>query len=188
MKIIPTEISGLILLEPKAFGDARGFFFESYQINRYREAGITENFVQDNVSRSSKGILRGLHYQLVQPQGKLVYVTRGEVFDVAVDLRRSSPTFGRWFGVLLNDENHRQLYVPPGFAHGFYVTSETASVLISTIRHMSERCCGMTRPWESSGHVSIHRFFPQKTSKVDCLLISRPTRDEITSANRIDTW
>ena len=82
--------------------------------------------MQDNVSRSSKGILRGLHYQLVQPQGKLVYVTRGEVFDVAVDLRRSSPTFGRWFGVLLNDENHRQLYVPPGFAHGFYVTSETA--------------------------------------------------------------
>ena len=126
MKIIPTEISGLVLVEPKAFGDARGFFFESFQINRYRDAGITENFVQDNVSRSSKGILRGLHYQLVQPQGKLVYVTRGEVFDVAVDLRRSSPTFGRWFGVLLNDENHRQLYVPPGFAHGFYVTSETA--------------------------------------------------------------
>ncbi|MEI8020616.1 MAG: dTDP-4-dehydrorhamnose 3,5-epimerase [Schlesneria sp.] len=126
MKIIPTEISGLVLVEPKAFGDARGFFFESFQINRYRDAGITENFVQDNVSRSSKGILRGLHYQLVQPQGKLVYVTRGEVFDVAVDLRRSSPTFGRWFGVLLNDENHRQLYVPPGFAHGFCVTSETA--------------------------------------------------------------
>ena len=126
MKIIPTEISGLVLVEPKAFGDARGFFFESFQINRYRDAGITENFVQDNVSRSSKGILRGLHYQLVQPQGKLVYVTRGEVFDVAVDLRRSSSTFGRWFGVLLNDENHRQLYVPPGFAHGFYVTSETA--------------------------------------------------------------
>ncbi len=126
MKIIPTEISGLILVEPKAFGDARGFFFESYQINRYREAGITENFVQDNVSRSSKGILRGLHYQLVQPQGKLVYVTRGEVFDVAVDLRRSSPTFGRSFGVLLNDENHRQLYVPPGFAHGFCVTSDSA--------------------------------------------------------------
>ena len=128
MKIIPTEISGLILVEPKSFGDARGFFFESFQINRYRDAGITENFVQDNVSRSSKGILRGLHYQLVQPQGKLVYVTRGEVFDVAVDLRRSSSTFGRWFGVLLNDENHRQLYVPPGFAHGFYVTSETADI------------------------------------------------------------
>ena len=126
MKIIPTPIPGLILFEPKAFGDARGFFFESYQINRYREAGIAETFVQDNVSRSSRGTLRGLHYQLVQPQGKLVSVTRGEVFDVAVDLRRSSPTFGRWFGAILNDENHRQLYVPPGFAHGFCVTSETA--------------------------------------------------------------
>ena len=121
-----TSLPGVLILDPRVFGDERGFFFESFQINRYRDAGITENFVQDNVSRSSKGILRGLHYQLVQPQGKLVYVTRGEVFDVAVDLRRSSSTFGRWFGVLLNDENHRQLYVPPGFAHGFYVTSETA--------------------------------------------------------------
>ena len=126
MKIIQTEISGLVLIEPKSFGDSRGFFFESYQRDRYREAGIGESFVQDNVSRSRKGTLRGLHYQMVQPQGKLVYVTRGEVFDVAVDIRRSSPTFGRWFGATLNDENHRQLYVPPGFAHGFCVTSETA--------------------------------------------------------------
>ncbi len=126
MKIIPTEISGLVLIEPKSFGDSRGFFFESYQRDRYREAGIGETFVQDNVSRSRKGTLRGLHYQMVQPQGKLVYVTRGEVFDVAVDIRRSSPTFGRWFGATLNDENHRQLYVPPGFAHGFCVTSESA--------------------------------------------------------------
>ena len=125
MKILPTEIPGLILLEPKSFGDARGFFFESYQRDRYRDAGIPESFVQDNVSRSSRGTLRGLHYQLVQPQGKLVFVTRGEVFDVAVDMRRSSPTFGRWFGVFLNDENHRQLYVPPGFAHGFCVTSDS---------------------------------------------------------------
>jgi dTDP-4-dehydrorhamnose 3,5-epimerase len=126
MKIVPTEIPGLILVEPKSFGDERGFFFESYQRDRYRDAGLPESFVQDNVSRSRKGTLRGLHYQLVQPQGKLVYVTRGEVFDVAVDLRRSSPTFGRWFGATLNDENHRQLYVPPGFAHGFCVTSEIA--------------------------------------------------------------
>jgi len=126
MNTLPTGISGLILIEPKAFGDARGFFFESYQRDRYRDAGITESFVQDNVSRSCRGTLRGLHYQLVQPQGKLVFVTRGEVFDVAVDMRRSSPTFGKWFGALLNDENHRQLYVPPGFAHGFYVTSEIA--------------------------------------------------------------
>ena len=126
MKIIQTEISGLVLIEPKSFGDSRGFFFESYQRDRYREAGIGESFVQDNVSRSRKGTLRGLHYQMVQPQGKLVYVTRGEVFDVAVDIRRSSPTFGRWFGATLNDENHRQLYIPDGFAHGFCVTSETA--------------------------------------------------------------
>lgn len=126
MNVIPTEIPGLILIEPKAFGDARGFFFESFQRDRYRDAGITESFVQDNVSRSSRGTLRGLHYQMVQPQGKLVYVTRGEVYDVAVDMRRSSPTFGKWFGTYLNDENHRQLYVPPGFAHGFCVTSEIA--------------------------------------------------------------
>lgn len=126
MKTLPTGIPGLILVEPKSFGDARGFFFESYQRDRYREAGIGETFVQDNVSRSCRGTLRGLHYQMVQPQGKLVFVTRGEVFDVAVDMRRSSPTFGKWFGALLNDENHRQLYVPPGFAHGFYVTSEIA--------------------------------------------------------------
>ncbi len=126
MNIIPTDISGLLVIEPKAFGDARGFFFESYQQERYRAAGVTADFVQDNVSRSCRGTLRGLHYQLKQPQGKLVFVTRGEVFDVAVDLRRSSSTFGRWFGSILNDVNHRQLYVPPGFAHGFFVTSETA--------------------------------------------------------------
>lgn len=126
MNVIPTDLRGLILFEPKAFGDARGFFFESYQWDRYRDAGIAESFVQDNVSRSCRGTLRGLHYQMVQPQGKLVFVTRGEVFDVAVDMRRSSPTFGKWYGVFLNDENHRQLYVPPGFAHGFCVTSDIA--------------------------------------------------------------
>jgi dTDP-4-dehydrorhamnose 3,5-epimerase len=126
MNIISTELSGLLIIEPKSFGDARGFFFESYQKIRYREAGITAEFVQDNVSRSCRGTLRGLHYQWKRPQGKLVYVTRGEVYDVAVDLRRGSPTFGRWFGTALNDENHRQMYVPPGFAHGFCVTSESA--------------------------------------------------------------
>jgi dTDP-4-dehydrorhamnose 3,5-epimerase len=126
MNIIPTGISGLIFFEPKAFNDARGFFFESYQRDRYQAIGIAENFVQDNVSRSRKGTLRGLHYQMVQPQGKLVFVTRGEVFDVAVDMRRSSPTFGKSFGAFLNDENHCQLYVPPGFAHGFCVTSDIA--------------------------------------------------------------
>lgn len=126
MNVIPTKLAGLLLIEPKAFGDSRGFFFESYQRDRYRDGGIAAEFVQDNVSRSCKGTLRGLHYQLTQPQGKLVFVTRGEVFDVAVDMRRSSPTFGQWFGAFLNDENHHQLYVPPGFAHGFCVTSESA--------------------------------------------------------------
>jgi dTDP-4-dehydrorhamnose 3,5-epimerase len=116
----------LLIVEPKSFGDARGFFFEGYQRSRYRDAGIQNDFVQDNFSRSCRGTLRGLHYQLGRPQGKLVMVTRGEVFDVAVDLRRSSPTFGKWFSVILNEENHRQLYIPPGFAHGFCVTSEVA--------------------------------------------------------------
>ena len=126
MNVSPTELPGLLTIEPKSFGDSRGFFFESYQRDRYYGAGIAVEFVQDNVSRSCKGTLRGLHYQLTRPQGKLVYVTRGEVFDVAVDLRRKSPTFGRWFGTLLNDTNHKQLYIPPGFAHGFAVTSESA--------------------------------------------------------------
>ena len=129
MNIIPTELAGLLLIEPKAFGDARGFFFESYQRERYLAVGIDADFVQDNVSRSCRGTLRGLHYQLTRPQGKLVFVTRGEVVDVAVDLRRGSPTFGRSYVVVLNETNHRQLYVPPGFAHGFCVTSDSADVV-----------------------------------------------------------
>lgn len=124
MKILETELPDVILIEPKVFDDQRGFFMETYQATRYREAGIPEGFVQDNHSRSRKGVLRGLHYQLEQPQGKLVWVTRGEVFDVAVDVRRGSPTFGRWVGAVLNDHNHCQLFVPAGFAHGFCVLSE----------------------------------------------------------------
>lgn len=126
MNIIPTPIDGLMLIEPKVFGDARGFFFESFQRERYFAAGITVDFVQDNVSRSCRGTLRGLHYQRTRPQGKLVYVTRGEVLDVAVDLRRHSPTFGQSYTTILNDDNHRQLFIPPGFAHGFCVTSDSA--------------------------------------------------------------
>lgn len=126
MNVIATELPGLLIVEPKVFGDSRGFFFEGYHRERYRGAGIDAEFVQDNFSRSSRGTLRGLHYQLTRPQGKLVQVTRGEVYDVAVDLRRSSPTFGRAFGVVLSEENHRQLFVPPGFAHGFCVTSDVA--------------------------------------------------------------
>lgn len=124
MKIIPTNLPDVVVLEPKAFGDARGFFQETYHAQRYRDAGITETFVQDNHSRSSRGVLRGLHYQLVQPQGKLVSVIRGEVLDIALDIRKSSPTFGQWCAVTLNDTNHRQMYVPPGFAHGFCVISK----------------------------------------------------------------
>ncbi|MEE4384754.1 MAG: dTDP-4-dehydrorhamnose 3,5-epimerase [Pseudomonadales bacterium] len=126
MKVLPTDLPDVRLLEPKVFGDERGFFMETWQRRSFAELGIDHDFVQDNHSRSARGILRGLHYQIRQPQGKLVRVTAGEVFDVAVDLRRSSPTFGRWVGVTLSAENHRMLWVPPGFAHGFYVTSESA--------------------------------------------------------------
>lgn len=126
MKIIPTELPEVLLLEPKIFKDSRGYFFESFKINDYAEAGIQATFVQDNFSHSNKNVLRGLHYQLDKPQGKLVWVTRGEVFDVAVDIRQGSPNFGRWVGVILNDQNHRQLYIPPGFAHGFCVLSDSA--------------------------------------------------------------
>jgi len=126
VKVIETGLPGVLLLEPKVFGDARGFFMETWQAARYREAGMPERFVQDNHSRSRRGVLRGLHYQLTQPQGKLVWVTRGAVFDVAVDIRRGSPNFGRWYGCVLDDVDHRQLYIPPGFAHGFCVVSEEA--------------------------------------------------------------
>lgn len=126
MNVVETAIPGVLIFEPRVFGDARGFFVETYRESIYKEAGITAPFVQDNQSRSGRGVLRGLHYQLVQPQGKLVRVSRGEVFDVAVDVRRGSPTFGRWVGCLLDDVTHRQFYVPPGFAHGFLVLSEVA--------------------------------------------------------------
>jgi len=126
MKITETKIPAVKLIEPKVFGDERGFFMETWNEKAFREAGINATFVQDNHSRSAKNTLRGLHYQIKQPQGKLVRVTRGEVFDVAVDLRTSSPTFGQWVGEYLSEENNRMLWVPPGFAHGFLVTSETA--------------------------------------------------------------
>lgn len=124
MRIIETQLPDVLLIEPKVFGDHRGFFLETYHQARYRDAGIAMTFVQDNHSRSRRGVLRGLHYQLEQPQGKLVSVMCGQVFDVAVDIRRGSPNFGRWAGVVLDDVSRRQLYVPPGFAHGFLVLSE----------------------------------------------------------------
>ena len=126
MKVLTCDISGLVTLEPKVFGDARGFFLETWNLHRYREAGIDADFVQDNVSFSRRGILRGLHCQNPKPQGKLLEVLQGEVFDVAVDIRRNSRTFGKWHGLVLSSENKRQFYIPPGFAHGFAVLSETA--------------------------------------------------------------
>lgn len=126
MKVTPTSLPDVLLVEPTVFGDARGYFFESYSARRYAEAGISATFVQDNVSFSQRGVLRGLHFQHPYGQGKLVGALRGEVFDVAVDVRRGSPTFGRWVGACLSAENKRQLYLPPGFAHGFLVTSDEA--------------------------------------------------------------
>ena len=126
MNVISCEISGLRILEPKVFGDSRGLFMETWNRERFRDAGLDWDFVQDNVSLSRRGILRGLHFQNPGGQGKLVYALLGEVFDVAVDIRRGSPTFGRWQGVVLSAENKRQFFMPPGFAHGFVVVSETA--------------------------------------------------------------
>ncbi|MBX5480944.1 MAG: dTDP-4-dehydrorhamnose 3,5-epimerase [Myxococcaceae bacterium] len=126
MNVRPTRIPEVWIVEPKVFGDARGLFLETFQAERYASFGITGPFVQDNLSRSVKGTLRGLHFQEPRPQGKLVYVVRGAVLDVAVDIRRGSPTFGQWVAVELSEENHRQLWVPPGFAHGFCVLSDSA--------------------------------------------------------------
>jgi dTDP-4-dehydrorhamnose 3,5-epimerase len=128
MKVIPTELPGVLIIEPKVFGDPRGFFLETYHQRRYAEAGLPERFVQDNHARSVPGTLRGLHYQLRHPQGKLVRCVRGWVFDVAVDIRRGSPSFGRWVGIELSETNHRQLYIPPGFAHGYCVPEVPSEV------------------------------------------------------------
>lgn len=127
MKFIETSLPGCMVIEPQVFGDARGFFYESYNEAKYREAGIDRKFVQSNVSRSARGVLRGLHYQWPHAQGKLVSVLEGEVYDVAVDIRRGSPTFGQWAGVMLTAENHRHFWIPEGFAHGFCVVSEHAT-------------------------------------------------------------
>ena len=144
MKATPLAIPDVVLLEPKVFGDDRGFFFESFNKAQFEAAiGRQVNFVQDNHSRSAKNVLRGLHYQISQPQGKLVRVVQGEVFDVAVDIRKSSPTFGKWVGEILSAENKRQLWVPEGFAHGFVVRSDSAEFLYKTTDYFApiyERC------------------------------------------------
>lgn len=144
MKATPLSIPEVLLLEPKVFGDERGFFYESFNHAAFEEAiGQPVSFVQDNHSKSCKGVLRGLHYQVQQPQGKLVRVVHGEVFDIAVDIRRSSPTFGSWVGEYISSKNHHQLWVPPGFAHGFLVLSDEAEFLYKTSNYYApehERC------------------------------------------------
>ena len=162
MRAIPTDIPELMILEPQVFGDDRGFFFESFNQRVFNEiTGISASFVQDNHSKSAKGVLRGLHYQIEQAQGKLVRVVSGEVFDVAVDIRKQSKTFGQWVGVLLNAENKRSFWVPPGFAHGFMVLSDVAEFLYKTTDYYApqhERCIawdddtlGIEWPMEKAG-------------------------------------
>lgn len=160
MKVTATSIADVLIIEPKVFGDERGFFFESFNQRAFNAATGTDlSFVQDNHSRSSKGVLRGLHFQVGQPQGKLVRVVRGAVFDVAVDIRPQSPTFGKWFGLELSEHSHRQLWVPPGLAHGFLVLSDSADFLYKTTDYYApaqERCIAWNDPtlaiaWPLSG-------------------------------------
>jgi dTDP-4-dehydrorhamnose 3,5-epimerase len=150
MKVTLTAIPGVLIIEPKVFGDARGFFYESFNQKAFNDAtGTNHQFVQDNHSRSAKGVLRGLHYQVNKPQGKLVRVVRGAVFDVAVDIRPDSPAYGRWVGVELTEDNHKQLWVPPGLAHGFLVLSDSADFLYKTTDYYApefERCIAWDDP------------------------------------------
>ena len=150
MKATPTRIPDVLVIEPKVFGDDRGFFFESFNRRAFHEAtGLNVDFVQDNHSKSARNVLRGLHYQLAQPQGKLVRVTQGEVFDVAVDIRKGSPTYGQWVGEILSAENKKQLWIPAGLAHGFVVLSETAEFLYKTTDYYApqhERCIAWNDP------------------------------------------
>ena len=150
MKVTPTSIADILVIEPKVFGDARGFFYESFNQKAFNQAtGLNLNFVQDNHSRSAKGVLRGLHHQIQQPQGKLVRVVRGAVFDVAVDIRKGSATFGKWVGMELSEEIHKQHWIPAGFAHGFLVTSDSAEFLYKTTDYYApehERCIAWNNP------------------------------------------
>jgi dTDP-4-dehydrorhamnose 3,5-epimerase len=164
MKVTPTAISDVLLLEPAVFGDARGFFFESFNARVFAQAtGVQAQFVQDNHSRSAGGVLRGLHYQVQHPQGKLVRVSQGEVFDVTVDIRPGSKTFGQWVGVTLSADNKRQLWIPPGLAHGFLVVSDTADFLYKTTDYYAaqhERCIHWNDPtlaieWPLAGRAPV---------------------------------
>ncbi|WP_097306084.1 dTDP-4-dehydrorhamnose 3,5-epimerase [Pseudomonas chlororaphis] len=164
MKVLATELPGVLIIEPRVFGDERGFFYESFNAKAFEAAtGVSTQFVQDNHSRSQKGVLRGLHYQIENTQGKLVRVVAGEVLDVTVDIRRSSPHFGKWVGVRLSADNHRQLWVPEGFAHGFVVLSEYAEFLYKTTDYYtpaSERCIRWDDPtlaidWQLTGPAQL---------------------------------
>lgn len=172
MKVTPTTLPGVLIIEPQVFGDQRGFFMEIYHQKRYSQAGLNHIFVQDNLSHSIKGTLRGLHYQLKHPQAKLVQVIKGSIFDVSIDIRRGSPSFGRWTGVHLSDENKRQVFVPEGFAHGFCVLSETADV--------TYKCTNLYAPDDEGGllwsdpALSIdwpikHPLLSDKDSQYPCL-------------------
>ena len=150
MKVTRSRLSGVLTIEPQVFGDQRGYFMESWQAQRYREAGIQETFVQSNVSKSAQGVLRGLHFQNPHAQGKLVSVLAGEVFDVAVDIRRGSPTFGQYESIIISEDNHKQFYVPPGFAHGFQVVSEIADVEYKCTDYYDPKGEGGVR-WDDPG-------------------------------------
>ena len=168
MNVIATALEGVVILEPRVFGDERGFFMETWNQHTFAKLGLNLSFVQDNHSRSRQGILRGLHYQLQNPQGKLVRVTQGKVYDVAVDIRHSSKTFGQWVGVELSAENHRLFYVPPGFAHGFYVMSESADFQYKCTDFYApehERCIRWDDPTLKIDWPLVNNEMPQVSAK-----------------------
>ncbi|MBM1198657.1 dTDP-4-dehydrorhamnose 3,5-epimerase [Pseudomonas fragi] len=175
MKVIETALPGVLIIEPKVFGDQRGFFLETFQAERYHEAGITLPFVQDNHSRSQHGVLRGLHFQRLRPQGKLVSVSRGSVYDVAVDINPESPTCGQFVGVELNDDNHRQFWVPPGYAHGFCVLSDSAD--------FQYKCTELYYPEDEGGVIwndpEINIPWPVKSPKLSAKDQSNPTLQQL---------
>lgn len=175
MKVIETALPGVLIIEPKVFGDQRGFFLETFQAERYHEAGITLPFVQDNHSRSQHGVLRGLHFQRLRPQGKLVSVSRGSVYDVAVDINPESPTCGQFVGVELNDDNHRQFWVPPGYAHGFCVLSDSAD--------FQYKCTDLYYPEDEGGVIwndpEINIPWPVKSPKLSAKDKSNPTLQQL---------
>ena len=183
MKVTPTAIPDVLVIEPKVFGDACGFFYESFNQKVFNDAtGLSLNFVQDNHSRSAKGFLRGLHYQVQQPQGKLVRVVRGAVFDVAVDIRKGSPTFGKWEGIELTEDNHKQLWVPPGFAHGCVVLSDSADFLYKTTEYYApahERCIAWNDPeigiqWPLTSEPSLSTKDQQGMALHEAVTLSLP--------------